>query len=133
MQTHAEMANATVKWYTELVCKGLPKDSGLEPNGLVCRVIDRSRRFRRNAEHAPHAQNAIYLRGQIYPFCKQINGRRSVVSLETHDLRGSGPTRARNSEAAGAATSSGAHGGNRAESKASVLKMFVESVKNIPM
>ena len=90
----------------------------------------------------------IYLRGEIYWFGKQIDGRRSIVSLETRDYA-EAVQRAREiverpelqpAQALMAEVErflKNKYETNRfskmsAESKVSILKMFAESVRNIP-
>ena len=90
----------------------------------------------------------IYLRGEIYWFGKQVNGRRSIVSLETRDYP-EAVQRAREImerpelQPAQALTAEverffkHKYETNRfskmsTESKVSILRMFAESVKNIP-
>ena len=90
----------------------------------------------------------IYLRGKIYWFAKQVNGRRSFVSLETDDyvVALQRAREIRDSPELQPARSFTAELGrflqykyetNRyskmsADSKRSILNMFADSVKNIP-
>jgi hypothetical protein len=90
----------------------------------------------------------IYLRGEIYWFGKQVNGRRSIVSLETRDYA-EAVQRAREimerpelqpAQALMAEVErflkhkyeTSRFSKMSAESKGSILEMFAESVKNIP-
>ncbi len=111
----------------------------------------RSGRRHPSTQHRPVLKGRIrglYLRGEIYWFAKQANGRRSMVSLETRDYA-EAVQRAReilDSPQLQPAQSLTAEverflkhkvGTNRyspmsADSKRSCLTMFADSVKNIP-